>query len=368
MNKKRILHVITTLNHGGAENVAVNFFRLVDKSKFTCDYLIYVNENKDYEEEINQLGGKVYCITSPRENYIKWRKEFTTFLKNNGPYDIVHSHNLFHSADVLKIAKHLGIKRRIAHAHTTSSSVNIIILKKIYDHIKRKKMLKYATDLVACGTDAGNYLFGKKDFTQKGIVINNDIDLNKFQYKPEMREKYRELLNVQDKYVILNVGRLLPVKNQLFLIELMKEINKEHKNVVLLIAGDGILKEELKQKINSYHLQENIILLGNRDDVPNILNAADVFIMPSLFEGLPLATIEAQANGLPVILSDTISKECNITGLVRFISLDSPKSEWVNIMLSYKDPKHTDTTELIKKMKYDTESNRVLVNQFYERY
>ena len=183
-----------------------------------------------------------------------------------------------------------------------------------------------------------------------------------------MREKYRELLNVQDKYVILNVGRLLPVKNQLFLIELMKEINKEHKNVVLLIAGDGILKEELKQKINSYHLQENIILLGNRDDVPNILNAADVFIMPSLFEGLPLATIEAQANGLPVILSDTISKECNITGLVRFISLDSPKSEWINIMLSYKDPKHTDTTELIKKMKYDTESNRVLVNQFYERY
>ena len=308
MSKKRVLHVIATLNHGGAENVAVNFFRLVDKDKFSCDYLIYVNENRDYEKEINQLGGKVYCITSPRKNYIKWRKEFKTFLKNNGPYDIVHSHNLFHSADVLKIAKQMGIKRRIAHAHTTSSSVNIIILKKIYDYIQRRKLLKYATDFVACGEDAGYYLFGKY-FSQKGMVINNDIDLKKFKYKKEIREKYRELLGVQDKYVILNVGRLLPVKNQIFLIELMKEIIKEYKDVVLLIVGDGILKEEIQHKINSYHLQKNIFLLGNRDDVSNILNAADVFVMPSLFEGLPLATIEAQANGLPVVLSNTISKE-----------------------------------------------------------
>lgn len=367
MKKKKILHVIATLNHGGAENVAVNFFRLVNKEKYTCDYLIYVNDKRDYEDEIKRLGGNVYCITNPHTNYFKWKKEFKEILKTQGPYDIVHSHNLFHSGDVLKVSKKMGVKMRIAHSHTTASSVNIPFIKKIYDSVKRKKIEKNATDFVACGQEAGNYLFGSKLFQEKGIIINNDIDLNKFKYDNDIRNEIRKELNIENNFVLLNVGRLLPVKNQIFLIELMKYIKCQNENIKLIIVGDGPMKDELDNKIKEYSLENNVILLGNRSDVNCILNAADMFIMPSLFEGLPLAIIEAQGNGLHVLASNTISKECNITGFVDFLSLDDEIEIWANYVLNGIKYKHEDTTEIIIKKHYDTESNRKFINDFYDR-
>ncbi len=366
MKKKKILHVIATLNHGGAENVAVNFFRLVNKEKYTCDYLIYVNDKRDYEDEIKKLGGNVYCITNPHTNYCKWKKEFKEILKTKGPYDIVHSHNLFHSGDVLKLSKRMGVKMRIAHSHTTSSSLSLPIIKKIYDSIKRNEIKRYATDIVACGKEAGDYLFGRKLFQEKGIIINNDIDLNKFGFNNDIRKKIRKELNIENNFVLLNVGRLLPVKNQIFLIELMRYIKCKNNHIKLIIIGDGPMKDELDNKIKEYSLEDNIVLLGNRSDVNRILNAADMFIMPSLFEGLPLAIIEAQGNGLHVLASNTISRECDITGLVNFFSLDDSIETWTNAVLNGINYKHEDTKEIIINKHYDTESNKIFINDFYD--
>ncbi len=355
----RVLHVVTYMGRGGLETMIMNYYRQIDRDKVQFDFLVHRTFEADFDNEIIALGGNIYRLPvlnpfSPQ--YFHALEKFFSTHK----YDIVHSHLDCLSAYPLSVAKKYGSKIRIAHAHNKNQDKNWKYIIKI---LSKFLMPYYATDLFACSEEAGAWMFPGRKF----IVMKNAIDSKSFMYSNEKEKNVREKLNIANKFVVGHVGRFNPQKNHSFLLSVFKRVMDKEPNAVLLLVGSGDGQEEAKRKAQELGIDMNIMFLGNRDDVPEILQAVDVFVFPSLYEGLGIAAVEAQAAGIPCILSDQVPKECKLCSNVEFLSLKLSVQEWANAICQYRNHKKQDNHHIISEKGYDIKHNVKWLQDFYVR-
>lgn len=326
----RIAQVIGKWGGGGVEAVVMNYYRYIDKSKIQFDFICDEDSTNIPYEEIEKLGGKVILIP-PYQKLFRYHKELKRILKE-GNYKIVHSHINTLSVFSLFAAKCAKVPVRIAHSHSTTN-------KKEKKKNLMKQVLKpfsklFATDYMCCSELAGRWLFGDKLYDEGKIyLLNNAIDLHKFEYNEKIREEVRKELNIDEKtFVMGHIGRFVTVKNHKFLLEVFHAIYKENKNSILLLAGQGPLKEKIEQKVKEMNLDKAVQFLGQRSDANRLYQAMDVFVLPSLYEGLPVVGVEAQAAGLLCVLSDDMTKETKVLETTTFLSLNEGAKKWADII------------------------------------
>lgn len=335
-----MLQVVGQLTMGGQEIMAVNFFKYIDRKSIQFDFIVYGEEIGELEKQVTEMGGKVIHIPRLKDNgYLSFVKTLESVMIKNGPYTAVHSHTSLNSGLIMKVANKVSIPIRIVHSHTTRPGKKESVMFRLYTYKMRRLILKNANNLLACGNDAGNYLYSEQVFSEKGIVINNGIDLGKFDFNNEIRIKVRCEMEIQDRWVIGHVGRFGAEKNHEFLLKVFKKICEKDETALLLLIGDGQLMRTVKDQAKQLKIEENIIFAGKRNDISDLLQAMDVFVFPSIYEGLPVSLIEAQVAGLPCIISKNVTSEIKITSAVNFISLNDSEEEWGNLILKTKDIK-----------------------------
>lgn len=256
-------------------------------------------------------------------------------MKKERSYDVDHSHPLFISGLVMKAAYEERVPIRIAHAHSARDNLGIPLKKKLYNSVMQYCLRKYSNNFLACSFSAGNYLFGAKFFGEKGQIINNGVDLERFNFDIAARNKVRNHFNLDKKFVIGHVGRLSDVKNQIFVLEVFSKVKQKYSDSILIIVGDGPNKEELISYAKDLQIFEDVIFLGSRNDVNELLQGMDLLLFPSKYEGLGIVILEAQATGLRCVISDIIPNEVDITSLVSRLSLDENPDVWANEVLKY---------------------------------
>lgn len=331
---KKILNVIGSLDIGGAEINAMNILRNINKDKYQYEFLVFDQIPGVFEEEAIGLGAKIIRMQEPKTNYKQFLKEFNVLLKDSH-YDVLHVNTLWNSGLLLRLAKQNHIPVRICHSHSTESSANENVKYKIYKTIMQKLILTSATDLIACGKDAGDYLYGKRTFNQYGSVIYNGINIEAFRYNHSVRKQVRESLNIsQEEVIIGHIGRLAPVKNHSFMIQLLERLVADVSHVKMVFVGDGPDFEKIKQEISDRKLEKQCLLLGSRRDVNQILQSFDVLLFPSIFEGFPVSLVEAQASGLPCIISGNITHEAVLTDHCTKIPLENTDA-WLKKIMAY---------------------------------
>lgn len=341
---KRIVHVVGTMCPGGLETFIMNIYRNLDRSKVQFDFILNYRGDNDYCNEIESMGGKIYLVSRKLSHPVKNYKEVKKIISDNN-YQIVirHSDNAFPVTDLLA-AKKGGASRRIYQSHSSNSKL------KILHYYFRTWMKNVPTDRFACSENAGKWMYGKLDFK----VIKNVIDINKNLYNKAVREEELNKWNFNGKKVYAHVGSYSPVKNHKFLINVFSEITKLQENAVLLLIGEGDLRNDLEEQIKALNLQDKVILTGIRHDVPRLLQMADIFMFPSIYEGLPLSLIEAQAAGLRCIISDSITDEVKVTDLVTKMSINDEAVNWAKKAVKLADNyERQNTFNMIADAGYD---------------
>ena len=320
----RILHVVTYMGRGGLETMLMNYYRNIDKSKVQFDFLVHRDFEADYDAEILAMGGRIYRL--PRLNPFSknYLSKLDAFFAEHKEYEIVHSHLDCMAGIPLKYAKKHGIPTRIAHAHSSNQTKDKKYILKLFF---KKNIKKYANRLYGCSNAAGKWMFETDNFD----VLNNAIDTPQYVFDKNKRKVVRNELNVlQDSVVVGHVGRFSAPKNHSFIIDVFNEFQKKEEKAVLLLVGDGELKSEIEKKASELNISDKIIFTGVRTDVNDLLQAMDVFLFPSIYEGLPVSIVEAQASGLPCIISDKVPIQCKITEDVYQLSLNDSIDRWVS--------------------------------------
>lgn len=304
---------------GGVESVVMNYYRNIDKEKIQFHFLCDEDSTDIPYQEIEKLGGKVIIIP-PYQKLFKYQKELYRIFKENN-YKMVHSHINALSVFPLRIAKKAGVPIRIAHSHTTSNKKEW--KRNLIKNILRPFSKVYANQFFACSELSGRWLFGEKAFKNNSIkIINNAIDLEKFKFNKEKRNEIRKEIGLdEDTLLVGHIGRFVTQKNHEFLIDVFDEIHRRKQNSKLILIGQGNLKEKIKQKIKELGIEEYVIFTGQINNVSDYYNAIDVFLLPSLYEGLPVVGIEAQANGILCKFSSNMTKEAKVLNTTEFISL-----------------------------------------------
>lgn len=360
----KILHVLGALNRGGAETMVMNIYRNIDRSKIQFDFMIHTNEKCDYNDEITKLGGKIYSV--PRytgKNHFKYKKAWNAFFNSHPEYKIIHGHMRSTAAIYLKIAKKHGLIT-IAHSHSTASRGNKI--EQIIKNIMQFPIRYIADYLFACSDEAGKWLFGKKAIKKDNYrVIKNAIDIPKYTFNQAKRNEMRKVLGIEDKFVVGHVGSFTYPKNHKFLIDVFYQVQKQKENSVLLLLGDGELRPQIEKQINSLKINDKVILTGAVSNVNDYLQAMDVFVFPSIFEGLGMAVIEAQAAGLPCIVSSIIPKSALITNLIEKVYLKEKQEVWINEIFKYVRYPKGNTYQKIKNAGYYIRDTVKWLERFY---
>lgn len=320
----RILHVLNGLGTGGAEAFIMNIYRNIDRNKVQFDFLLRSSETSFLEKEVESLGGKIFITSAFPQHFLRNYREVKSFLKGHPEYKVIHIHaNALIYVIPLISAKKEGIPIRIIHSHSTRVAKGVIGL--LVHFINKKRVLNYANFFFGCSELACKWMFEKKIDYQ---VINNGIDIKKFQFNLNKRETIRKKLNIHNKDVFGHVGRFVKSKNHSFLLEIFKEIFLIKKNSVLLLIGDGSEKEKIKKKAEKLKIDKNIIFISKTNEIENYMSAMDTFLFPSLFEGLGIVLIEAQANGLPCLSSEEIPDEARCTNLLYTMPLSNSAKKW----------------------------------------
>lgn len=367
MEQIHVLVLDTVMDRGGAEAMIMNYMRNIDSDLIKFDFLTNRDYRAAYEDEIESLGGKVYhmCPMYPGK-FRRYKREVREFLTEHPEYKIIHSNLEERSYFALKEAKKLGVPVRISHSHNRPLGVNLKLIMRYYFRF----MLKYYnTHMFACGVEAGDWLYGKKN-RDKVIVMKNAIDSKRYVYDAAKSIQMKKALGVENKFVIGHVGRFFEQKNHPFLIDIFCEIHKKNADTVLLLVGGGelddSLKNRMKQKVSDLGLDDCVQFLGVRDDVDEVMQAFDVFLLPSLFEGLPMTMVEAQASGLPCVISDKVPIQCDITGNVKVVALKDRPEVWAEEVLDFVEEfERKDTSGLIRKAGFDIRENVRWLEEFY---
>jgi glycosyltransferase involved in cell wall biosynthesis len=361
----RVLRVVGKMDRGGLETIIMNTYRIIDRTKIQFDFVVHAKEKGLYDDEIKNLGGKIFYIEKYKgNNHFRYKKKWTNFLKNHEEYKVIHGHIRSTASIYLKIAKKFGLIT-IAHSHNISSGKNIAALSKDY----LQKRIRYIADyFLACSTPAGKWLFGNDIIKQSNFkVIPNGIDVRKYAYNPSSRVVLRKKYHLEeDNIVIGNIGRFHPQKNHRFLLMIFKEVVKMNPKAKLMIVGDGSLRSEIEKRIKDYGLTDNVLLLGVRDDVPDLLQIMDVFLFPSLFEGFGNVVVEAQSSGLPCVISTNIPLEVKLTSLVECIDLKNSSKFWANKVIEVLSGFCRDNTEhIIIEKGFDIHPITIWYDNFY---
>jgi len=361
-----LIHGIVNNFAGGIENFIINYFRNIDKSKIQFDFVSYNNKPAFYDELIEQ-GSHVYIIPGRRKNYFKCYNQMKKiFLEKK--YDAVWA-NVCSLSDILilKFAYIFNIKKRIVHAHN-SSIKSWFTITGILHIINKRKIMKYCTDFWTCSQKAGQFMFPSAVIKLKKYrIIRNAIDVKRFEFNKEIRLQKRKELNFENKIVIGHIGRFHIQKNHVFLLKIFKEINKMNPDTILLLVGSGELFDQIKNQAKLFEIEEKVYFYGTSTNIPELLNAMDIFLFPSYYEGLGIVLIEAQASDLACIISDVIPHEVIITDKVYPISLNETADLWANIVLEKISIERKNNYSCIKDNGYDihTES-KLLVKYFLE--
>ena len=361
----RVLCLFTIMDRGGAETMCMNLLRHIDRRKVVFDFLVYHSEPGEYDKEIESLGGRIYRIPNIRDT-IRHINAARVFFKKHKEYKIVHNHMQSSGALICWEAKKAGIRTIVYHSHADINSSYTVDSKSfarrriedIFDLIAQR----CSTDFFACGKRAASAIISNRNVR----ILHNAIDLDKFKYNVEIREKLREEYNSKDKFIIGNVARIDANKNQKFLLDLTKGSVKKGISTELWLIGDGEEKQNIELLIKKKSIEENVKLFGIRSNVNELLQAMDIFVLPSIAEGLPVSCVEAQAAGLPCVFSDGIDKETSIIKNNSILSLNDPIEEWVDTLLKYKDYKRKDTIEELRAAGYDIEETAKQMESFYQ--
>ena len=362
----RIAQIMGKWVGGGVEAVVMNYYRNIDRNKIQFDFICDDDSTCIPKEEIENLGGKVILIP-PYQKVLKYHKELKKVLKE-GQYKIVHSHINALSVFSLWAAKSAKVPVRIAHSHSTSNKKEW--KKTLLKNVLRPFSKLFATDYFCCSELAGRWLFGNKTYDEgKVYLLNNAIDVDKFKYNEEIRKQKRKELKIKDNELVIgHIGRFVQQKNHEFLIEIFNEIHKQNKNTILLLAGDGPLKEEIENKVKELGLEKNVQFLGQRKDANELYQAFDAFVLPSLYEGLPVVGVEAQAAGLPCFFSTDMTKETKVLDTTQFIELTHIPKYWADkILKTLKSFKRQNTTFEITNNNFNIKSETEKLEQQYRQ-
>lgn len=370
----KVLQVFTMMDRGGSESMIMNYYRNIDREKIQFDFLVHRKEKCDFDDEIENLGGKIYRLSPINPIFPgKYYQELRTFFKNHTGYSIIHSHLNTFSCFPIKIAKEFNIPVRIAHAHIAIEKIRLVdlipnkenlkdIVKKGIKFWLKNKNRKNPTHYFSCGDKAGKWLFGKDaDF----LTMNNAIDTEKFVFNPSVRKEYREKLDVEDTILIGHVGRLDTQKNHLFLIQIFASMVHKNPNARLMLIGEGPLKDGIISEAEKLKVKDKVMVMGGRSDIPQLLQAFDFFVFPSFYEGLPVTLIEAQAAGLKIFASDTITNEVSLTNDIAFLSIKETSEFWADKILENVSFKRQDNKSQIIDGGYDIISNTKRIQEFY---
>lgn len=334
------------MNRGGIESFMMNYFRHIDRKRVHIDFLVHGYEKGAYDDEIIANGSLIYHVPVKSKHPFIYQKKLKEIF-SSGKYQVVHSHLDAMSCWILKIAKKCSIPVRIAHSHNTDH-LTTNKLKYWINEQARKKICKYTTINLACSQAAGKWLFGNSAF----IVIPNAIEADKFKFNNEVRVQIRRELGISDNMIVLgHVGRFDTQKNHKFLIDAFYKASQYNKNLVLMLIGDGWMKKTIQEKVNQYKLNGKVLFLGTRNDVNYLYNAMDVYVFPSLFEGLSVVLVEAQTNGLHCVVSDRVSTEVNITNTIEFLPLNL--DIWIDKLLSEKQSQRFENEDTICNQGYE---------------
>lgn len=335
---ERVLVLDTVMDRGGAETMMMNYLRHVDRSKVIYDFLVNRDYKAAYEDEIESLGGRIYRMCPMYPQYFeRYKKEFREFLRQHPEYRIIHSNLEERSYFGLRVAKEMGVPVRIAHAHNRPVGFDV---KSIFREYFRLRLPKYATHMFACGEEAGDWLFGRKN-RSKVIQQRNAIDTSLYRYDSALARDVRKEFGMDDPdtLVVGHVGRFFPQKNHDFLVDIFAALHRKRPNSVLWLVGGGELNDELKNqiraKVDSLGLHDVVRFFGVRSDVNRVMQGMDCFLLPSLYEGLPVTMIEAQASGLPCVISDRVPAQCDVTGTVAIMPLHDEPDRWAEAVLEH---------------------------------
>ena len=355
MCKKRLLCIIGNMNAGGAETFLMKMYRSIDRSKYQMDFCINTNNECFYEDEIKTLGGKIYRISAKSQSIKLFKNGLSDCIKSgNYKYVLRITSSAMGFMD-LKIAKKAGAK--ICSARSSNSNDGKSIKAKAAHVLGKLLYRKYADVKIAPSDLAAKYTFGKKAYRRGEVhILHNALDLNVYSFDEQTRNHIRKEFSISDNVKIIgHVGRFMSQKNHSFLLDIFNEIHKQNQNTVLMLVGKGELEDKIKEKIKALNLEDSVIFTGVRSDIPALLSAMDVFVFPSFYEGMPNTVIEAQATRLPCLIADTITKEANVTGLVRYMPLKAPE-EWAKEALNMISDTRMQTKKIMIENGYDIES------------
>ncbi len=356
----RVLQCVNDMHRAGLETMLMNYYRNIDREKIQFDFLTHRPERSDYDDEIESLGGKMYY--APRlypQNYPAYFKWMKKFFAEHPEYKIVHSHIDAMSYLPLLAAKKAGVPVRIAHSHNTSIDKDFKYPLKQYF---RRQIKKVANFYCACGQEAGEFLFPGKD----AMVIPNAIEVERFLFSQEIRKEKRKELGVIDEFVVGHVGRLSYQKNHKFLIEIFKQIYQKKPKSILLLIGVGEKENEIKEQVHDLKIDEAVKFLGNRNDVDELYQAMDVFVMPSFFEGVPVTGIEAQFAGLQCVFSDKVPKEVDLLERCEFYPLTMDSEKWAErIIECIESQDRTKFSQIAENSQYNIQNAYDILQKLY---
>ncbi len=355
----RVLQVVTHMERGGLESMIINYYRHIDREKVQFDFLVHRQEQASFDDEIESLGGRIYRL--PR--LVPWSKNYLSalncFFDEHPEYKVVHVHQDCLSSVILRGAAQHNVPVRIAHSHNANQDRNLKYPIKLW---YRRSIPQYATNLFACGRDAGDWMFSGAPYQ----IINNAIDAAAYTCNPAKRTEMRRQLGLTGELLVGHVGRFNPQKNHPFLLDIFATLLKEEPNAVLLLVGGGEDMPRMQTKAHALGIAEHVRFLGIRSDVADLMQAIDVFVFPSLYEGLPVTMVEAQAAGLPCLISDKVPPECILTdGLVDILPLSADPETWAEKILEKRAVPRTDRRSEIAAHGFDITTEAIKLQEFY---
>ena len=361
----RILHVLGTTDLGGAESRIMDLYRHIDRSRVQFDFVVHTEKTGYFDKEIEKLGGRIFRVPRFRiYNYFSYRKAFQKFFREHREFKMVQGHMTSSAAIYLPIAKRAGISTTIAHARSAGVDKGI---KGKLTRWMRRNLSEKADYMFTCSRLAGISVFGEKAVEEgKTIFIPNAVDCSAFAYDEEKRKKMREVLQVDDKYVIGHVGRFHYAKNHEYLLRIFAALCKGSDDYVLILLGEGGGMENCKSLAKELGIEQKVFFLGNHSNAYDYYQAMDYFVYPSRYEGLPGTIVEAQTSGLKCLMSDTICEEVAVTDLVHTMSISKEPEKWAEYIEATRDYERRSREMEMKKAGFDVDGQAQIMMRFYE--
>ena len=369
MNEKRVqypirvLNLFTVMDRGGAETMVMNYYRHIDRTKVQFDFLVHREQRGAYDDEIEALGGRIYRMYPIYpQNFARYKRDIRVFFKDHPEYRIIHSHMSELGYFAFREAEQQGVPVRICHAHSAPHGFDMKMVMRTYF---KKRMMPYLTHLFMCGEESGEWLYGERN-KSRFVMMNNAIDTAAYAWSLARCKKVRHELNLEGVYTLGHVGNFTQPKNHSFLLEIFAALLKKEPNAVLLLVGGGTDMQRIQAKAQTLGIAEKVRFLGVRSDVADVMQAMDVFVFPSLYEGLPVTMVEAQAAGLPCLISDKVPSECVLTnGLVEKVPLSESPDVWAEKIIAKYGTPRTDRRTEIAAHGFDITTEAVKLQEFY---